>query len=369
MIGCGVIGAAIAYELSQVPGLTITVLDKQPPAQGATGAALGVMMGVISHKIKGNAWRMRQTSIQRYETLIPELEALTGRQIPFNRQGILILLVPRLPVPRQEPGNGLKDLADWEKLVEIRRSQGWKLEIWDVAQVKSSCPTLDCDQIAAAVYSPQDRQVEPVALTLAMVDAAQRNGVTFHFGVTVEGYYPSTTSIKIEMAAEASPLLENVDWLVVAAGNGSSSISSLPCPSIRPVLGQALHLRLGHAFGCPDFQPVITGEDVHIVPVGGGDYWVGATVEFPTNGDEVIAAPEKLEAVRQKAIAFCPALAEAAVVRTWSGLRPRPEGTPAPVIGHLQGKSHVLLATGHYRNGVLLAPATAEGIREIISSV
>ena len=104
------------------------------------------------------------------------------------------------------------------------------------------------------------------------------------------------------------------------------------------------------------------------MPVGGGDYWVGATVEFPTNGDEVVAAPEKLEAVRQKAIAFCPALAEAAVVRTWSGLRPRPEGTPAPVIGHVQGKSHVLLATGHYRNGVLLAPATAQGIREIISS-
>ena len=254
VIGCGVVGAAIAYELSKVPGLTITVLDKQPPAQGATGAALGVMMGVISHKIKGNAWRMRQTSIQRYETLIPELEALTGRQIPFNRQGILMLLVPRLLpgnapsllVPRQEPGNSLEDLADWEKLVEIRRSQGWKLEIWDVAQVKSSCPTLDCDQITAAVYSPQDRQVEPVALTLAMVDAAQRNGVTFHFGVTVEGYCPSTTSIKIEMAAEASALLQNVDWLVVAAGNGSSSINSLPCPSIRPVLGQALHLRLEH---------------------------------------------------------------------------------------------------------------------------
>lgn len=86
VIGCGVVGAAIAYELSQVPGLKITVLDKQPPAQGATGAALGVLMGVISHKIKGNAWQMREASIQRYETLIPELEALTQLKIPFNRQ-------------------------------------------------------------------------------------------------------------------------------------------------------------------------------------------------------------------------------------------------------------------------------------------
>lgn len=361
IIGCGVVGAAIAYELSFVPGLKVTVLDKQQPAQAASGAALGILMGVISHKIKGRAWRMRQASIQRYETLIPELEVLTGRQIPFNRQGILMLL------PKQEPGN-TEDLANWEKLVEIRQSQGWQLKIWDVIQVKSSCPQLDCERINAAVYSPQDRQVEPVALTLAMVDAARRNGVTFHFGVTVEGYHLSTTSTKTVVVVDASPLLQNVDWLVVAAGLGSSLINSLPCPLIRPVLGQALHLRLGSLLGHRDFQPVITGDDVHIVPLGGGDYWVGATVEFPTTGDGVVAAPEKLEAVRQQAIAFCPALAEATVVKTWSGLRPRPEGSPAPVLGYAPGFSNVLLATGHYRNGVLLAPATAQAIREIISS-
>ena len=369
VIGCGVVGAAIAYELSLVPGLTITVLDKQPPAQGATGAALGVLMGVISHKTKGNAWRMRQASIQRYEALIPELEALTGRQIPFNRQGILMLC-----------SEG-EDLTDWQRLVQIRQSQGWQLEIWDAAQVRSRCPQLDCD---TAIYSPQDRQVEPLGLTLAMVDAAQRNGVTFHFGVTLEEYYLSTSSTKIVGAVDESPLLQDVDWLVVAAGLGSlqflqgirsfppmtvsnQTLNSLPCPPIRPVLGQALYLRLGHPIGNPNFQPVITGDDVHIVPVGGGDYWVGATVEFPTNGDEVVAAPEMLEAVRQSAIAFCPVLAKATVVRTWTGLRPRPEGRPAPIIGYLQGFSNVLLATGHYRNGVLLAPATAQAIRQMIA--
>ena len=369
VIGCGVVGAAIAYELSLVPGLTITVLDKQPPAQGATGAALGVLMGVISRKTKGNAWRMRQASIQRYEALIPELEALTGRQIPFNRQGILMLC-----------SKG-EDLTDWQRLVEIRQSQGWQLEIWDAAQVRSRCPQLDCD---TAIYSPQDRQVDPLGLTLAMVDAAQRNGVSFHFGVTLEEYYLSTSSTKSVGVVDKSPLLQDVDWLVVAAGLGSlqflqgirsfppmtvsnQTLNSLPCPPIRPVLGQALYLRLGHPIGNPNLQPVITGDDVHIVPVGGGDYWVGATVEFPTNGDEVIAAPEMLEAVRQSAIAFCPALAKATVVRTWSGLRPRPEGRPAPIIGHLQGFSNVLLATGHYRNGVLLAPATAQAIRQMIA--
>lgn len=385
IIGCGVVGAAIAYELSLVPGLTITVLDQQSPAQGATRAALGVLMGIISHKIKGNAWRMRQASIQRYETLIPELEALTGRKIPFNTQGILMLL------PKQD-GNK-EDLVDWEKLVEIRSSQGWQLEIWDTARLRLSCPQLDCERIRAAVYSPQDRQVEPLALTLAMVDAAQRRGVTFHFGVTVEEYSQNQRPcLKIQETSGQTSLLE-VDWLIVAAGLGSCqflkeiqgwvvdpsnvSLNSLPAQSnyqpsagsqqvnIKPVLGQAIHLKLSRTLGNPDFQPVITGDDVHIVPVGEGEYWVGATVEFPADGGDSGEDPAKLEAVKSKAIAFCPALAAATVIKTWSGLRPRPEGRPAPIIGQVQG-SNVLLATGHYRNGVLLAPATAQIMRQMI---
>lgn len=373
IIGCGVVGAAIAYELSQVARLKVTVLDRHPPAQASTGAALGVLMGIISHKIKGNAWKMRQASIQRYETLIPELEALTGRQIPFNRQGILMLLVTN-----QEPGN-LEELANWEKLVEIRQSQGWHLDIWDAVQLQSRCPQLSVEKFTGAVYSPQDRQVDPTALTHALVDAAKGNGVTFQFGLTVNEVKSkldsSNTSVCHQIYTTSGKL--DCDWLVVAAGLGSSLLTaSLKQPiDIRPVLGQALHLRLESPLGNPDFQPVMTGDDVHIVPVGQGEYWVGATVEFPTPSigqggwDHLVADAAKLDVVMQEAIAFCPALAEATVMRTWSGWRPRPEGRPAPVIGLLPGYSNVLLATGHYRNGVLLAPATAQAIRESIVAV
>jgi glycine/D-amino acid oxidase-like deaminating enzyme len=93
---------------------------------------------------------------------------------------------------------------------------------------------------------------------------------------------------------------------------------------------------------------------------------VGATVEFPNDADEILAKKELLESVKQQAIAFCPDLAEAKILRTWSGLRPRPEGRPAPVIDKLPGFSNVVLATGHYRNGVLLAPATALAVRDMI---
>jgi glycine oxidase len=372
IIGCGVVGAAIAYELSLVKGLNITVFDQKAPAQASTGAALGVLMGVISQKVKGNAWQIRQNSIRRYETLIPELEAATGRKIPCNRQGIVMLLSEDSEHPLE---SGVEPLSEWEQLREIRQSQGWKLEVWEVEQLQKFCPQINHPKIIGAVYSPQDRQLNPTALTLALVDAAQRNGVKFQFDVTVEGMENPHTPKGLGTDQKCTSINTSAgkvsaDWFIVSAGLGSKQITKQfhQMVNIRPVLGQALFLSLGRLLGNADFQPVITGNDVHIVPVGSGDYWVGATVEFPDDTDHIPANPDLLEAVRQQAIAFAPDLASAKILRTWSGLRPRPEGRPAPVIGKLSGYSNVLLATGHYRNGVLLAPATASAIREMIVS-
>ena len=378
IIGCGVVGAAIAYELSQVKGLNITVFEQKQPAQGSTSAALGVLMGVISHKTKGIAWRMRQSSIQRYETLIPELEGITGRKIPCNRQGIVMLLSENLERPLE---SGVEVLSEWEQLREIRQSQGWELQVWDQEQLQKYCPQISHPQIIGAVYSPQDLQLNATALTLALVDAAQRNGVNFKFGVSVTGTEtpppPSPTPLHIKKGlgeARKCNFIETTegkvtaDWFIMSAGLGSTALTAQldQMVNIRPVLGQALYLSLGRSLGNPDFQPVITGNDVHIVPMGNGDYWVGATVEFPNHENQISASQELLDIVRQQAIAFAPELAAAKVLRTWSGLRPRPEGRPAPVIDKLPGFTNILLATGHYRNGVLLAPATATAIREMI---
>ncbi|MEG3893054.1 FAD-dependent oxidoreductase [Microcoleus sp. Z1_A1] len=368
IIGCGIVGASIAFELSQFPELKVTVFDKQPPAEGSTGAALGVLMGVISHKTKGRNWQLRETSLQRYETLIPELEAVTGRKIPFNKQGILMLC-----------SEG-EDLSKWEKLIATRESQGWKLELWDLERVRSRCPHLSLnDRIIAAIYSPQDRQVDPTALTLALVEAAKLKGVNFEFGVEVQGIteldsqvseiqLPSSITVNKSCGTSILPVAENFDRLIVAAGLGSAAVTASlnQLVDIRPVLGQALHLLTPNPVGNPDFSPVISCDDVHIVPVENQEYWVGATVEFSENGGEIQANADMLAQVMARAIALCPALAFASIIRKWSGLRPRPEGRPAPIIETLPGNDRVLIASGHYRNGVLLAPATARSIREMI---
>ena len=357
----GVVGAAIAHELSQNPQLKITLIDEHAPASGSTGAALGILMGVISHKTKGRGWRLRQTSIERYETLLPELEALTGIKIPCNRQGILMLCFEG------------QDEEKWRKLSEIRANQGYILEMWDASQLQAKCPHVDCNQVIGAIYSPQDRQVNPSILTKALVAGASQRGVNHQFGVKVHSLVATDLNgsnsrhcYRVETTAGDI----NADWVVLAAGIGSSDLTASLCQTVTigPVLGQALLLKHHAVMGEPQFQPVITGNDVHIAPIGEGEYWVGATVEFPEDQGEILEGDEELlEKLRQQAIAFCPSLAEATIMLSWSGKRPRPEGQPAPVIDQLPGYDNVILATGHYRNGVLLAPGTAKVVYETIS--
>ena len=360
IVGCGVVGATIAYELSLIPGLDITVIEKNSPASGSTGAALGVLMGAISHKKKGRAWRLRATSLKRYAILIPELEAKTGLDVPVNHQGIFKLLFIG------------DDVEKWQKLQEFRSREGWKLEIGDRNYAQQLCPHLVNDNLIGAVYSPQDRQVHPVKLTQALVTAAIANGVKFQFGVAVEDF---TTELATENELSTCKQLitstgkVEVEQLIISAGLGSTPLTqslkqTIP---IRPVLGQAIKFQLDKPLGNPDFQPVVTGCDRHIVPLGNNQYWLGATVEFPTELGASIADAELLKQLIQDTVAFCPEVKNATILETWSGRRPRPEGIAAPIIGNLSGYDNVILATAHYRNGVLLAPATALEVSKILS--
>jgi glycine/D-amino acid oxidase-like deaminating enzyme len=315
-------------------------------------------MGAISQKARGSRLQMRLGSIERYNDWIPRLEATTGRTIPFNRQGILRLCFEA------------DDLHSWKTLATIRQQQGWQLEICDRAYLSSHYPYLNLERVIGAVYSPQDRQVDPTALTLALVTAATQKGVQFKFDETVLG---TDSYLLADSNQQCQQVLTETgsyptDWLVIAAGLGSTSLTTaMNCPiEIRPVLGQAIQVQLPQSWDNSSLQPVITGEDTHLVPLGQGSYWVGATVEFSSSLSAPVPSAATLEALRQRAIAFCPTLANATIVRTWSGLRPRPEGRPAPIIEKLPSYQNVLLATGHYRNGVLLAPATAEKIRQMI---
>jgi glycine/D-amino acid oxidase-like deaminating enzyme len=338
VIGAGVVGATIAYKLSTQ--CNVTLVDRSPqPASGSTGAALGLLMGIISQKVKGQAWQRREQSIRYYHQLLPQLAAISGILVSYNSQGLLKLI--------EEP----EERSKWQALADIRKAQGWTMELWEPQQLQER--RVDSSKAAFAVYSPADWQVNPLQLTRALVAAGKQQGVCCLWDRSV-------MEIRENLVVTDRESL-SADWIVIAAGLGSTTLA--PQIQLMPVLGQAIHYQLPELIGIKDFQPVLTRNDLHLVPLGGGEYWVGATVEFPV-GAVINADPAQLDELRQRAIDYFPALALAQELKSWWGLRPRPIDRPAPVIEQLG--SGLLVATGHYRNGVLLAPATAAMVRSII---
>jgi glycine/D-amino acid oxidase-like deaminating enzyme len=339
-------------------------------------------MASISKKAKGRSWQMRELAMDWYDRMIPAVEQATGLVIPVNRQGILML---------QDLAT---DLTPWEKLLALRCEQQRPLEIWTAAKIQLMLPQLAVAGTGAAIYAPTDRQVHPARLTAALIVAAQQQGVEFRWQTMVTGMRIEAGRVR-QVQTAAGPI--DCDCVVIAAGLGVAALSqelasqelasqelasqelAQPMTSgrsetiaLRPVLGQAMQIALPQQLGLPEFQPVVTSQDVHLVPLGrqpdgAWHYWVGATVEFPDAAGQALPPDRELwAALWQTAVGYCPAIAQAQILRQWSGLRPRPQGRPAPIVERLPAFENVVVAAGHYRNGVLLAPATAIAVRELI---
>jgi glycine oxidase len=343
VIGAGIVGATIAYELSA--HCQVTLIDRaRSPASGSTGAALGLLMGIISQKTKGQAWQRREQGIRYYQQLLPQLAEIAGLPVAYNAQGLLKLI------------DNPDDRQKWQTLAEIRHSQGWSLEIWEPEKIQERGDRLSA--AAFAVYSPADWQVHPPQLTKALVAASAKRGVECLWDrcvLTVTAIHPHQVVTDHETLS--------ADWIIIAAGLGSTALAAHPKIQLAPVLGQAIRYQLPSSLDTLTSQPVLTRNDIHFVPLSGRECWVGATVEFPVN-QEVQADPQQLNELRQRAIEYFPDLALAQEIESWSGLRPRPIDRPAPIIDQLD--AGLLIATGHYRNGVLLAPATAMAVKATI---
>ncbi|BDA39343.1 NAD(P)/FAD-dependent oxidoreductase [Candidatus Atelocyanobacterium thalassae] len=359
IIGAGIIGSAIAYELSLINGIEVTLIDKKFPASSSTKGALGVLMGVASYKTKGSKWELCKRSLKRYETLIPELEKLTQKLMPVNYQGVLSL-------------HYVDDyLEKWKDLIKIRNSSGYFLETWEKDTLLKRCPHIKDDKITGAIYSPQDFQINPVEITKALVAGASLNGVNCLFDTKVQVISPSlnyNSSHDLICYHKTSKQTLKADYIVISAGLGSNKLVNKlqTVVKIKPVIGQAMQIDLDTPLVDTNFLPVITGKDVNVIPINPKRYWVGSTVEFPHKTGELLTQSKFLEQIKKQAFAICPDFKNGSITKIWSGKRPRPDGETAPIIQKIPHYSNILLATGHYRNGVLLAPATALTIKDKI---
>jgi glycine oxidase len=341
IIGCGVIGAMLAYELSKTE-LKVTVLEANAlPAMVATGSALGVLMAVSSSKAKGPLVKLRLASLKMYDCLIDELTTQTKRNILYNRNGILSFL--RSPEEKNKA----------RSLIEIRKEQGFELQ-W-----------LECDAISQqysqwltedGLLSPCDRAVHPTQLVDALVDAATQNGVEFQWNTPVK----CLADIKSDRIVVTSGLGSNVLLAQILKNCSQAREQDL----LLPVGGQALLLQVPGL----NLQTIINAEnedhsDINIVPLGNDQYWLGATLEF-----EPVELPHEanISLLLEQAISWCPTFKQAKVLKTWAGDRPRPDGFQSPILGFVPDHPHILIATGHYRNGVMMAPVTAQITRDLL---
>ncbi len=346
IVGGGVIGASIAFELA-AEKLRVVVLDRQQPGQEASWAAGGMLSPAPDSPRDIPLTPLGRESLRLYPQFVAAVEEDSGKSASYARSGAIeVLLAPHGEIDRDQKvaEYGLLDLA----VEPIPLSQARERE-------KSITP-----DARAALWLPEEATVEPRPLMNALLAAAQNRGVAIRSDCRVSSLLCEQDRCLGVIAGG-----EKIDaaHVVVAAGcfsgelaNGTVHLERL-LPT-RPVRGQMLALRHDSSrLNC-----VLRSERGYLVPRRDGRIVAGSTKEEAGFEKRVTAAG--IRKVLDAAIELCPALAAAEIVETWSGLRP---GTPddLPILGptDIEGLS---IATGHYRNGILLAPVTAKLVREWI---
>ncbi|MGW4466496.1 glycine oxidase ThiO [Micromonospora sp. NPDC004704] len=336
VVGGGPIGLAIAW-LASVRGMRVRVHDPDP-GSGASGVAAGMLSPVAEASFGEEALtRLLLDSAARWPDFAAEVAnaaGLTGTaELGYRTEGTLVI------------GRTADDLAEARRLWAYQQGLGLPITALDATGLHDREPLL-APRVRGGAHAPDDHQVDPRRLVTALRNAAVRAGVVF---------VPAAVHDLADLDA---------DTVVVAAGCGAAGLTGLP---IRPVKGQILRLRAPGGEP-PGFRHVIRGyndgRSVYLVPRLDGEVVVGATVE--ERGDTTVTAGGVLELLRA-AIDLVPELAEYELAETTAGHRP---GTPdnAPVIGRLADRPDVIVATGHYRHGILLTPVTAQLVVDLLTS-
>jgi glycine oxidase len=354
VIGGGVIGLSVAWRAAQ-RGLQVTVADPSP-GRGASYAAAGMLTPVAeAEHTEHDLTRLGIESLARYPAFAAELTELTGKPTGFRETGTL------------QVGYDADDLAILGELRELQESLGLPVRQLSGRECRSLEPMLD-PAIRGGLLVAGDGSVDPRLLIPALLAAAQHAGVRL-VGQPVAEVLSSDGRASGVRLAGGTRLA--ADWVVLAAGWNSAGIGGLPAGAgsqVRPVKGQILRLRHGCAGldGPPllrrSVRGIVRGSAVYLIPRQDGELVIGATQE-ELGADLRVTAGAVWQLLRD-ARTLLPGITELEFAEAIAGLRP---GTPdnAPLLGP-SGLPGLLLATGHFRHGVLLAPVTADVIAEYL---
>jgi glycine oxidase len=352
IIGAGVVGLGIAWRLA-ARGVKVSVFDKGAAGAGATHAAAGMLAACAEAEPGEEALvALGRDSQARWPAFADELKQASGIDVELRREGTLVIALTA------------DDQARLHHHLEFQHKLGLPLHWISAAETRRREPHL-AGKLSGAVFSPQDHQVDNRKLALALRGAAQAAGASINEHQPVAAI--SSQGRRVDGVALADGRRRAADVVVLAAGAWSRAIAGTiadlapqALPPVRPIKGQMLALRMDAA--APLITHVIWGPGIYMVPRLDGRLIIGATVE-EKEFDATLTAGGLLTLL-EAAWRAVPAIEELPIDEMWVGHRPGSRDD-APILGPaaLDG---LIYATGHHRNGILLAPVTADTIARLV---
>ena len=352
VVGGGVIGLASAWRLAQ-RGASVAVLDPDPGG-GASGVAAGMLAPVTEARLGEEAQlRLNQASWARWPSFAAEVVAAAGAPVGYREDGTLVVALDA------------DDRAALDEIAARHRAMGLAVALLRGREVRAQEPGL-APGVRGGLVAEGERSVDPAALVAALRVAAEAAGVAVVEVAAARLASGGGRVTGIELAGGAGAVTAGA--VVLAAGCASASIPGLPealRPPVRPVKGQILTLRPppGDTPVTRTVRGLVRGSTIYLVPRDDGRVVAGATVE-ERGWDRRPTAGGAYELLRDT-LALVPGLDDAELVAVRTGLRPgSPDDLPLVGPGGLDG---LVVATGHFRNGVLLAPVTAEAVAAAVA--
>ena len=353
IVGGGVIGLSVAWRAAQ-QGQRVLVADPRP-GLGATHAAAGMLTPIAEAAYaEREIFGLGQESLRRYPAFVAELHTATGLPTSFRQSGTL------------QVAYDADDLAVLTETQRLQESFGVHLQQLTARECRAAEPMLD-PNVRGGLLAPDDGSIDPRLLAVALVMAAEGAGARLVRQPVSEIICLAGRAAGVRLADDS---VVRAPWIVLAAGWQSAAIPGLPdgiAPPVRPVKGQIIRLRtsaVSAAAGSPPgllqrtVRGIVRGGSIYLVPRESGELVIGATQE-ELGADTTVTAGGVWELLRD-ARTIVPGITELEVADIVAGLRP---GTPdnAPMLGPSEVPG-LVLATGHFRAGVLLAPVTADTI-------
>lgn len=348
VVGAGLIGLSVAWRLAQA-GRSVAVVERETIGAGASLAATGMLAPTAEHEPGSDPLLpLALESLARWPGFRDDLHAASGLDIDYREEGTLVLAIGRDEVDR------LRFRHD------LQTRSGLSARWLSGAEVRALEPALR-PSVAAGLFCQADHQVDPRQVMAALTRACRRAGVAIIEKCAVE--FLSRAAGRVTGVETGQGAIE-AGTVILAAGAWSGEAGLLPdelALPVRPIKGQSLALRTTIRTGT--LSHMVWTEQVHMAPKSDGHLIVGATVEDCGFTPGVTAGG--LYALLEGARRVLPGIEEMAVDAVWSGYRPTSDDD-APILDAIE--PGLVVATGHHRNGYLLAPATADAVAALVST-